>query len=61
MDLRDSQNDEFIDKYKEISNHPYAQEIRTLFDVGFADLSSNVKAIDRFSGNIELAINYLCA
>jgi hypothetical protein len=29
--------------------------------VGFADLTSNVKAIDRFSGNLELAINYLCA
>jgi hypothetical protein len=29
--------------------------------MGFSDLSANVKAIDRFRGNLELALNYLCA
>jgi hypothetical protein len=61
MDMRGSQKDPLIEKYKEISNHPHADEIRTLFDMGFADLTANVKAIDRFKGNVDLAINYLCA
>jgi uncharacterized UBP type Zn finger protein len=59
MDLRTSQKDDFIDKYKEISNHPNANEIRTLFDMGFSNLSANVKAINRSEGNLDLAINYL--
>jgi hypothetical protein len=59
MDLRASQKDEFIEKYKEISNHPFANELRTLFDMGFANLSANVEAIDRYDGNLDLAINYL--
>ena len=59
MDLKGSQKDEFIEKYKELSNHPYANEIRALFNMGFSDLSINEKAIDRFSGNLDLALNYL--
>ena len=42
-----------------MSNHPHANEIRTLFELGFSNLTANVIAIDRFSGNIELALNYL--
>jgi hypothetical protein len=48
MGPRDSQKDEFIEKYKEITNHPYANEIRTLIDMGFANISANVEAIDRY-------------
>ena len=59
MDLNGSQKDEFIEKYKELSNHPYSNEIRSLFDMGFSDLSINQKVIDRFSGNLDLALNYL--
>ena len=59
MDLRASQKDEFIEKFKKISNHPFANEIRTLFDMGSANLSTNVEAIDRYDGNLDLAINYL--
>jgi uncharacterized UBP type Zn finger protein len=59
MGPRDSQKDEFIEKYKEITNHQFANEIRTLIDMGFANISANEKAIDRFSGNLEQAINYL--
>jgi hypothetical protein len=59
MDLRGSQKDEFIEKYNEISNHPFSNEIRTLFDMGFSNLSANVEAIDRSEGNLDLAINYL--
>ena len=59
MDLRASQKDEFIEKYKEISKHSFANEIRTLFDMGFANLSSNVEAIERYDGNLDLAMNYL--
>ena len=61
MDLRGSQKDPLIEKYKDISNHPCANEIRALFDMGFSDLTANVKAIDKFKGNLDLAINYLCA
>jgi hypothetical protein len=61
MDLRGSQKDPLIEKYKDISNHPCVNEIRALFDMGFADLTANVKAIDKFKGNLDLAINYLCA
>jgi hypothetical protein len=42
IDLRASKNDPLIEKYKQISNHPYANEIRALFDMGFSDLSANV-------------------
>ncbi len=59
MDLGVSKNNEFIEKYKEISNHPYAKEIINLFDMGFADLTANVKAIDRYRGDLDLALNYL--
>jgi hypothetical protein len=59
MDHSGSQIDKFTEKYKDISNHPYANEIRTLFDIGFANLYVNERAIDKFSGNLELAINYL--
>ena len=59
MGPRDSQKDEFIEKYKEITNHPYANEIRTLIDMGFANISANLEAIDRYQGNLDLAINYL--
>ena len=59
MELRGSHKDEFIEKFKEISNHPNANEIRTLFDLGFEDLTANVKAIDRFRGDLELATNYM--
>jgi hypothetical protein len=59
MDIKGSQKDEFIEKYKEVSNHPHANEIRILFDMGFSNLTATVKAIDKFSGNIEQAINYL--
>ena len=48
MDRRESQKDEFIEKYKEITNHPYANEIRTLIDMGFANISANLEAIDRY-------------
>jgi len=59
MDLKRSQTDELIEKYKNLSNHPHANEIRTLFDMGFSDLSINESVIYKFSGNLELAINYL--
>ena len=59
MDLRRSHKDEFIEKYREISSHPFANEIRTLYDLGFSNLSANVEAIDRSEGNLDLAINYL--
>ena len=59
MDPRESQKDEFIENDKEITNHPYANEIRTLIDMGFANISGNVEAIDRYEGNLDLAINYL--
>ena len=59
MDIRASQKDDFIEKYKEISNHPNANEIRILFEMGFSNLSANAKAIDRFEGNLDLAISYL--
>jgi hypothetical protein len=48
MDLRRSHKDEFIEKYREISSHPFAIEIRTLYDLGFSNLSANVEAIDRY-------------
>jgi hypothetical protein len=48
MDLRGPHKDEFIEKYKEISSHPFANEIRTLFEFGFSNLSTNVEAIDRY-------------
>lgn len=59
MDPKEFQKDEFIEKYKEITNHPYANEIRTLIDMGFANISANVEAIDRYQGNLDQAINYL--
>jgi hypothetical protein len=43
----------------EISNHPYANELRILFEMDLADLSANVKAIERFKGDLEQATNYL--
>jgi hypothetical protein len=59
IDLRASKKDEFIEKYKEISYHPFANEIRTLFDMGFSNLSANVEAIDKYDGNLDQATNYL--
>jgi hypothetical protein len=52
MDLRESQKDKFIEKFNEISNHPYANEIRTLFNMGFSNSSANVEAIERSEGKL---------
>ena len=44
---------------KQLSSHPFINELQELYDLGMTDLKSNLKAIDVAKGNLEYAYNYL--
>jgi hypothetical protein len=46
-------------KLKQLSSHPFINELQELYDLGMTDLKSNLKAIDVAKGNLENAYNYL--
>jgi hypothetical protein len=55
----DYERERYMINLKQLSSHPFINELQELYDLGMTDLKSNLKAIDVARGNLENAYNYL--